>query len=182
VSNNFGEGVQKSFESLANRIHGLPAQFYLSCFISGLKPEIRREVLAFQPISLSHAISLAKLQEDKFADHGYRNPSTASSSKPPYKPPITASTTIKPPNGPKMPPPNKRLSPAKLQARRDAGLCYNCDDRFQPGHKCRRLFNLLIVAPPHEDEDSSALDQLLLTLDTPQILNPRYSPPLTRPK
>lgn len=56
------------FEPLANRIVGLPPQFYLSSFISGLKPEIRREVQAFQPISLSHAISLAKLHEEKQND------------------------------------------------------------------------------------------------------------------
>ncbi|KAI4318180.1 hypothetical protein L6164_025983 [Bauhinia variegata] len=54
---------QSQFESLANRITGLPPSSYLSCFISGLKPHIRREVLAFQPNSLSQAISLAKLQE-----------------------------------------------------------------------------------------------------------------------
>jgi hypothetical protein len=59
---------QTSFESLANRITGLPPQFYLSCFISGLKPEIRREVQAFQPASLTHAIGLAKLQESKLND------------------------------------------------------------------------------------------------------------------
>lgn len=35
---------QTEFESLANRIVGLPPQFYLSCFVSGLKPEIKREV------------------------------------------------------------------------------------------------------------------------------------------
>lgn len=34
------------FESLANRIVGLPAPFVLSCFISGLSPSIRREVQA----------------------------------------------------------------------------------------------------------------------------------------
>jgi len=59
---------QTEFETLANRIIGLPAQFYLSCFVSGLKPAIRREVQVFQLMSLSHAISLAKLQEDKAND------------------------------------------------------------------------------------------------------------------
>ena len=34
------------FEELANRVVGLPAQFLLSCFVSGLNPEIRREVQA----------------------------------------------------------------------------------------------------------------------------------------
>lgn len=44
---------QAEFETLANRIVGLPPPFYLSCFISGLKPDIGHEVQAFQPISLS---------------------------------------------------------------------------------------------------------------------------------
>ncbi|MCI02829.1 hypothetical protein A2U01_0023863, partial [Trifolium medium] len=84
---------QTTFESLANRINGLPPQFFLSCFISGLKAEIRREVQAFQPISLSHAISLAKLQEDKLADRGYKPPNTATTSKNPFRPPITSPST-----------------------------------------------------------------------------------------
>jgi len=53
------------FENLANQVNGLSAPFYLSCFISGLKPEIRREVIPFRPNSLSEAISIAKLQEEK---------------------------------------------------------------------------------------------------------------------
>lgn len=53
------------FERLANRVIGLPSPFLLSCFISGLTPDIRREVLALQPISLPQAMALAKLQEDK---------------------------------------------------------------------------------------------------------------------
>ena len=34
------------FEDLANRTFGLPSPFLLSCFVSGLTPEIRREVQA----------------------------------------------------------------------------------------------------------------------------------------
>lgn len=40
------------FERLANHVVGLPPPFLLSCFISGLNPELQREVLAIQPISL----------------------------------------------------------------------------------------------------------------------------------
>jgi len=40
------------FESLANRIVGVPPSFILECFISGLKPPIQREVLALRPVSL----------------------------------------------------------------------------------------------------------------------------------
>ena len=32
------------FEALANCVVGLPSPFLLSCFISGLSPDIRREV------------------------------------------------------------------------------------------------------------------------------------------
>ena len=56
------------FERLANRIVGLQPSFLLSCFISGLTPELRREVQVLQTLSLPQAISLAKLQEDKLED------------------------------------------------------------------------------------------------------------------
>lgn len=59
---------QAQFESLANRILGLPTSFNLNCFILGLKPFIRHEVQAFQPISLTQAIHIDKLQKEKYLD------------------------------------------------------------------------------------------------------------------
>lgn len=56
------------FEDLANRIVGLPPSFLLSCFISGLTLEIRREVQAHQPLMLVQAAGLAKLQEEKLLE------------------------------------------------------------------------------------------------------------------
>ena len=57
-----------AFEELANRTIGLPPPFLLSCFVSGLTPEIRREVQAHQPLTLVQAAGLARLQEEKIAD------------------------------------------------------------------------------------------------------------------
>lgn len=37
-------------------------------FISGLKPHIKREVQALQPLNLTKAIAFAKLWEDKYLD------------------------------------------------------------------------------------------------------------------
>ncbi|KAK0572903.1 hypothetical protein LWI29_000220 [Acer saccharum] len=34
----------------------------------------------------------------------------------------------------------RRLSPTELQERRAKGLCYNCNERFVPGHRCKKLF------------------------------------------
>jgi hypothetical protein len=56
------------FESLANRIVGLATPDLLRCFISGLRPELRREVLAQQPTTLTQAAGLARLQEEKYQD------------------------------------------------------------------------------------------------------------------
>ena len=47
------------FERLANSIVGLSPSVLLSYFISGLNPEIHREVQALQPASLPHAVTLA---------------------------------------------------------------------------------------------------------------------------
>ncbi|PNX96980.1 retrotransposon-related protein, partial [Trifolium pratense] len=163
------------------RITDLPHQFYLSCFISGLRADIRREVMAFQPASLTQAISLAKLQEEKLNDKShvstYRRPDTSTSTfRPPPRPTLTTTPTPPPNNPPpttlpNRPTPIKRLSPAELQARRERGLCYNCDERYQPGHRCRRQFYILIAEPDSYDEQTETLTNQLLqpepTPDTP---------------
>ncbi|GAU45976.1 hypothetical protein TSUD_401160 [Trifolium subterraneum] len=166
---------QAEFEALANRIIGLPAPFYLSCFISGLKPEIRREVQAFQPISLSHAISLANYKKTRLMIEPIAVPQTLSLDlihlsslaqffahpHPPLLPQL--------PPPPKTPTPIKRLSPQELQARREKGLCYNCDEKYAPGHRCKRTFHILIAEP---DIPSTSLD-----LSTQLLLEPKTQPP-----
>ncbi|MCI50689.1 hypothetical protein A2U01_0071933, partial [Trifolium medium] len=100
-------------------------------------PAIRREVQAFQPLSLTQAVHLAKLQEEKFADRAriptksFQQSTNVGSATSMFKP--TMSVALFKPHTP-----IKRLTPDELQDRRDKGLCYNCDDRFQPGHRCKR--------------------------------------------
>lgn len=36
----------------------------------------------------------------------------------------------------------KKLMPSEIQERRKKGLCYTCDERYEPSHKCKRLFLL----------------------------------------
>jgi len=172
---------QTAFETLANRISGFPNQFFLSCFIYGLKPAICREVQAFQPTSLSHAISLAHLQEDKLNDRSSFIPNRRPKN-PTLNTPITTNThrpntttrpaltivpnTTTPTNNPCPTPTIRRLSLAELQARRDRGLCYNCDEIYHNGHRFCCLFHLLIVEPddPIREEDNGSqflLEQLM---------------------
>jgi hypothetical protein len=55
------------FTSLANRVYGLSHDAMIDCFVSGLNPDIRREVLIHTPTSLVKAFSLAKVYEEKYA-------------------------------------------------------------------------------------------------------------------
>lgn len=56
------------FEALANCLEGLFAADLLSCFTSGLKNDVRCEILAQQPTTISQVASLARLQEEKLQD------------------------------------------------------------------------------------------------------------------
>lgn len=56
------------FEALTNHITGLSSASLLSCFIFGLDPDVCREVQALQLLTLVHAASLARLQEEKILE------------------------------------------------------------------------------------------------------------------
>jgi hypothetical protein len=72
-----------TFTALANRAQGLTPDAILDCFISGLKPDLRRDVLAQQPNNMTKAISLAKLFEEKYTPKPTSNV-TQPTSKPTY--------------------------------------------------------------------------------------------------
>ncbi|CAL5378579.1 unnamed protein product [Camellia sinensis] len=55
---------QEQFEILANRTCELPEVFFISCFISGLREDIKAGVLMFRPTTIVQAIGLAKMQEN----------------------------------------------------------------------------------------------------------------------
>ncbi|GAV69136.1 hypothetical protein CFOL_v3_12637, partial [Cephalotus follicularis] len=38
------------------------------------------------------------------------------------------------------PMPIKKLSPAQLKERREKGRCFNCNEKFGPGHRSKKLF------------------------------------------
>ncbi|RVW45033.1 Retrovirus-related Pol polyprotein from transposon 297 [Vitis vinifera] len=60
-------------------------------------------------------------------------------------------TLSKKTSGTKSEVPFRKLSKAKLQAKREKGLCYCCDDRFSSGHHCR-LKELQVMVYQGEEE------------------------------
>ncbi|XP_014496781.1 uncharacterized protein LOC106758364 [Vigna radiata var. radiata] len=159
------------FETLANRISDYPPNFYLSCFLSGLKPPLRREVTALQPPDLPHAIALAKLHEDKFRPS--IPPLNCFGRTPTPPPPLSLSPSIPPkPLPPLLPTPTnkipiKRLTEAEMQVRRDKNLCFNCDERYTRGHQCKPQFLLLTTFDSENPDDCLLSEDSTLTEESP---------------
>ncbi|XP_025617181.1 uncharacterized protein [Arachis hypogaea] len=161
------------FVALANRSRIEPPEALRDCFISGLKPDIRREVKAQCPPSLMRAVALARLYEDKFS------PSPCTTSGPSISRPGIPTVAAPQPRvnnrgllPPLLPTPNQRnaptptktpirkLSPAEIQIRRDKGLCYWCDEKFSASHRCtnRQFMLLQLGSDDLEDIDPSTGD------------------------
>lgn len=57
----------------------------------------------------------------------------------------------------RRPPLIKKLLSVELQERRDKGLCFNCDDKFEPWHICKRLFLIDTYSDDENGENSLEL-------------------------
>ncbi|KAL4318963.1 hypothetical protein GQ457_18G015170 [Hibiscus cannabinus] len=116
---------QKEFERLGNRVQGWSQQALVGTFLGDLKVEIADGIRMFKPKTLKDVISLARMRDDQLMrQRKFQRPSNVinqSSSLPTSKP------------APSM----KRLTWSEMQQRRAQGLCFNCDEKFTTGHKCR---------------------------------------------
>ncbi|RYR38078.1 hypothetical protein Ahy_A09g043029 [Arachis hypogaea] len=151
----------ESFNDLASRTYGMDDTLLLDCFTGGLHPELKREVKARSPASLLQGVSLAKLFEERF----FLSSSRWKSSYPPPqhtvpKPsPGSNPMTLSPnPTSPLLPTPTsstklRKLSPTEIQFRREKGLCFTCDERFSPSHKCATKHYFLIQTTEAIPED-----------------------------
>lgn len=119
-----------TFMALANRVTGLSANALLDCFLSGLKKELLRDVIPWHPNTITKAITLARLYEDKYGFGGgglhpskfkqsYVPDISAASIKPvPLALPTPPATANRPPAllGPSVPHPSfKKMSYSELQ-------------------------------------------------------------------
>ncbi|GJT16234.1 reverse transcriptase [Tanacetum coccineum] len=159
------------FEALSNRVQGLSTANLLNCFLSGLREDIRRELFLLKPPTLHEAIGMAKLVEDKLTTSRFSNPR-------PTVRPFTNPTTQPPPVTRNNPLPIKRLSPTEMAARREKGLCFNCDEIFSPGHRCKsKQFLCLLVeeqlleeqASPSAIESTEPTDPILAAPNPPSF-------------
>jgi hypothetical protein len=159
------EDYKGKFEILSNRLRDFSEGYKLSCFLSGLKEEIRLPVRMFAPKMLLAAYGLAKIQEDYVLNsrRAYRSPVGNFSNVGNYKsggPPATGSGG----NGAgsvKTAVPIQKISPAQMEEMRKKGLCYSCDAKWHTGHKCPnpRLFVIESVELIEEERAAPFLEQ-----------------------
>ncbi|KAL5582270.1 hypothetical protein UlMin_014712 [Ulmus minor] len=59
----------------------------------------------------------------------------------------------------------RRLSESEYQQKRAKGLCFRCDEKFSPGHRCKnRQLQVLLLSEDDSTQDDSALDLSLNSL------------------
>ncbi|XP_054814181.1 uncharacterized protein LOC129314762 isoform X2 [Prosopis cineraria] len=157
--------------TLANRTEGVTNEALLDLFISGLKPDIRREAITHSPLNLQLAVGLAKFYDSKrdifsvpSKSKGGMNTiensqeiggnsiaasmsNALSSGMKSTLPPLLATPVMKSLNN------LKKMSPAEMMIKREKGLCYTCDAKFSLSHRCPNKQYMLIECEDRAPKD-----------------------------
>nr|GEU31271.1 transposon Ty3-G Gag-Pol polyprotein [Tanacetum cinerariifolium] len=148
---------QETFERLSNRVEGLLESFLVGCFICELKDEIRLEDKLKKPRRLVEAMGMARLVEEK--NNLARKPFTPNRNV--SNPGILGSDpTIR--LALPAPKPIRHLSNNEARKRREKGLCYYCDDKYTPGHKCSKP-QFFMIGDAEEIENENPTNDALET-------------------
>ncbi|XP_015161375.1 uncharacterized protein [Solanum tuberosum] len=170
---------QNEFDKIMTRLTILP-EYAISGFITGLKPEIGYTVKNHKPLSLPQAYQLARNTEAQvhaqlkltrhpsYGGSNFQNKGGSFSSFPrgatnkrdvgPTK--RDTSVNLNRSN-------SKRLTPAEMNERRQKGLCFFCDEKFFPGHKCgsSKSLYLLEVEEEIEEDKEEGLEEPIIDVD-----------------
>ncbi|VFQ97252.1 unnamed protein product [Cuscuta campestris] len=164
---------QAEFERLLNKITGVPEATLISVFTAGLKAPIRREVLLRRPYTLGQAFALARELAANHSDmvstistsarRPWQSTTAPASTNPPAQ--TQGSSTVLPASGATTARsagsstslPIRRFNNAAQDERTAKGLCWTCDEKYVPGHKCPNRFMALIG---EEEADPSAATEL----------------------
>ncbi|CAH9096328.1 unnamed protein product [Cuscuta epithymum] len=133
-------------------------------FTAGLRELVRMEVEYQDPLDLDTAMMLARTVERK-----YQTPTASTDSiirpQPSSRPNASGTTLIDSSLSRRSSNPTfKKISRAEAAIRREKGLCYNCDDQWVRGHRCKRLFFVEIVEDDQLEEDHTSQTAIEPTL------------------
>ena len=160
---------RSQFLKLARRSPGFDKQAKMSCFISGLREDIRVDVRAARPTSLLQAIDLAMVFETRYGNtrNPYKNIIKSSLPFPTNQHHQPKSSNPSPPkplssSGNKTPWQLKKVSEAEWQECREKKLCVACRGPFRPGHSCPQLKSLFVEGYVMSNTAEEAVEEPLL--------------------
>jgi hypothetical protein len=118
----------ENFQRLNIKVIDIPCEHLIDVFIGTLRDNIQHEVHLWEPKSLENAFRVARNVESKNMAMATRrtNPNIYRENDAPY------SKTTQP----------TRFTPQQLEERKEKGLCFNCDSKYNKGHNCgeKKLF------------------------------------------
>jgi hypothetical protein len=121
----------------------IPDEHLIDVFIGTLKDNIQHEVRLWEPKSLENAFKVARNVESKNMGMATRRtyPNIYRENNAP---------------SPKTPQPT-RLTPQQLEERKAKGLCFNCDSKYNKGHKCgeKKLFYIDCEEEEEQEQEPS---------------------------
>ncbi|XP_021596642.1 uncharacterized protein LOC110603250 [Manihot esculenta] len=123
----------------------------VGCFVSGLISSIRTDVQANRPKSLFEAIVLARLYE---ARNSVQVKGTSTTSLPAFQTSRPSPIISQPAANPV-----KRLTWDELNERKKLGLCFKCNEKFGPGHRCKKLFSIQAVLEESDDDMEMEIEE-----------------------
>nr|GEW10654.1 hypothetical protein [Tanacetum cinerariifolium] len=149
------------FERMAAQLPDLSEEVLGGVFIKGLKPELRTSVRTHQPANLSHAMDLTLLIDESRTGGATPKPTTnrigLGGSQPQLAPPGRGTKEKQSGAGRTL---FKRMTESEMASemadKKAKGLCFRCDGKFGPGHRCpEKSLHVLLL---HEDDEEEADD------------------------
>lgn len=113
-------------------------EYFVASFISGLSEEMQGLMLLFRPRTLHEAIENGKqllFTLEALSKRVRPSPKFVPAQGNNKRPDAALVHKPNAPNSSKTP--IKLLTSAEMAARREKGLCYNCDEKYVFGHKCK---------------------------------------------
>ncbi|KAG8375100.1 hypothetical protein BUALT_Bualt10G0065200 [Buddleja alternifolia] len=140
-----------------------PEEYFSTSFVSGLRDDIRGAIMSMKLKDFHQTVTLAKKQEgtvDAIIRRASLTSKNFSQNKPTYRHiPSTYSQSRNPQIPPKPPyqnqpetnqPHRKLLTASEMGARKEKNLCYNCEETFVPGHRCKQRQIYMIMSEEEE--------------------------------
>ncbi|CAA0837968.1 Unknown protein, partial [Striga hermonthica] len=144
---------QKEFDRLACRVRGWPESVLVGAFVGGLRYDLAAEVRLERPETMHKAMDVARRREEHLAatQRGRANFLVPEPRRVPVS--VGAPSANAMPPGTFRPPATevKRLTEEEMARRREKGLCFRCEEKYTPGHRCKQ--NFLIEFMDSDDEE-----------------------------